>query len=53
MLNTLNIIGQKLRLVGEIYSFEAITMGNINATYKVTYKITDETLNLISFKGVF
>ena len=37
MYNTLKVIGQKFRLAGEIYSYEAITMGNINATYKVTY----------------
>ena len=52
MLNTLNTIGQKFRLVGEIYSFEAITMGNINATYKVTYKNPDETLKSYLFQRV-
>lgn len=37
MFNTLKEIGEKFRIKGELYSYEAITMGNINATYKVTY----------------
>ena len=42
--NTLKEIGQKFRLPGEIYSYDAITMGNINSTYKVTYTQNDNSL---------
>ncbi len=52
MYNTLKVIGQKFRLHGEIYSYEAITMGNINATYKVTYMREDETLKSYLFQRV-
>jgi len=37
MYSTLNEIGQKFRLNGELYSYDVITVGNINSTYKVTY----------------
>ena len=52
MYNTLKVIGQKFRLRGEIYSYDAITMGNINATYKVTYMREDETLKSYLFQRV-
>ena len=44
MYTTLNEIGQKFRLAGELYTYETITMGNINSTYKVTYMREDGTL---------
>ena len=37
MYDTLKIVGIKFRLPGELYSYDPITIGNINATYKVTY----------------
>ena len=52
MYNTLKEIGQKFRLVGEVYSYEAITMGNINSTYKVTYMRPDESLKSYLFQKV-
>ena len=52
MYNTLKVIGQKFRLRGEIYSYDAITMGNINTTYKVTYMREDETLKSYLFQRV-
>ena len=30
-------IGQKFRLVGELHSYDVITIENINSSYKVTY----------------
>ena len=52
MFNTLKEIGQKFRLQGEIYSFDAITMGNINSTYKVTYTQNDNSLKSYLFQRV-
>ena len=37
MYATLNEIGRKFKLAGELYNYEVITIGNINSTYKVTY----------------
>jgi len=50
--NTLKEIGQKFRLPGEIYSYDAITMGNINSTYKVTYTQNDNSLKSYLFQRV-
>ena len=47
MYSTLNAIGRKFGLCGELYSYETITIGNINTTYKVTY--TDKEMNLTSY----
>ena len=52
MFNTLTVIGKKFRLEGEIYSYQAISMGNINATYKVTYMRADDTLKSYLFQRV-
>lgn len=54
MFNTLKEIGQKFRLPGEIYSYDAITMGNINSTYKVTYMPSAEVEGfLITAQGIY
>ena len=50
--NTLKEIGQKFRLPGEIYSYDAITMGNINSTYKITYVQNDNSLKSYLFQRV-
>ena len=52
MYNTLTQVGQKFRLTGEIYSCDAIMMGNINSTYKVTYIRPDNTLQSYLFQKV-
>ncbi len=52
MYNTLQAIGQKFRLQGELYSYDAITMGNINSTYKVTYINNDGSLKSYLFQKV-
>ena len=52
MYDTLKAIGKKFRLVGEIYSYDTITMGNINSTYKVTYIKEDESLKPYLFQKV-
>lgn len=49
---TLNEIGQKFNLKGELYTYEAITMGNINSTYKVTYMTEDGDLTPYLFQRV-
>ena len=38
---TLEKIGQKFMLNGELHSYDALTSGIINGTYKVTYKQAD------------
>lgn len=52
MYNALTEIGKKFRLPGEVYSYNVITMGNINSTYKVTYTLPDETLKSYLFQRV-
>lgn len=52
MFNTLEEIGQKFRPPGEIDSCDAITMGNINSTYKVTYVQNDNSLKSYLFQRV-
>lgn len=52
MFNILTEIGQKFRLPGEIYSYDTITMGNINATYKVTYTQSNNSLKSYLFQRV-
>lgn len=50
--NTLKEIGQKFRLPGEIYSYDAITMGNIDSTNKVKYTQNDNSLKPYLFQRV-
>lgn len=52
MFELLTEIGQKFRLPGEIYSYDTITMGNINSTYKVTYTQSDSSLKSYLFQRV-
>lgn len=52
MYSVLKIVGQKFRLPGEIYSYDTITMGNINSTYKVTYTQNDNSLKSYLFQRV-
>lgn len=52
MYNTLAQVGKKFRLPGELYSYDAITIGNINSTYKVTYMRLDGTLKSYLFQKV-
>ena len=52
MYSVLNKIGQKFRISGELYSYQAITMGNINSTYKVTYTRDDNSLKSYLFQRV-
>ncbi len=52
MYSTLNEIGQKFRLTGELYTYEQITMGHINSTYKVTYLKDEGRLKPYLFQKV-
>ncbi len=52
MYSTLAEIGQKFRLKGELYSYKAVTIGNINSTYKVTYTEDEEILTSYLFQRV-
>ena len=52
MYDVLKTIGEKFRLPGELYSYEVITMGNINSTYKVTYTKPDGSLKSYLFQKV-
>jgi len=52
MYSILNQIGQKFKIQGELYSYDTITMGNINSTYKVTYMKADNTLKSYLFQRV-
>lgn len=52
MYSTLKEIGQKFRITGELYTYEPITMGHINSTYKVTYTKDDGSLKSYLFQRV-
>lgn len=52
MYSILKAVGQKFRLPGEIYSYDTITIGNINSTYKVTYTQNDSALKSYLFQRV-
>ncbi len=52
MYSTLNEIGKKFGLDGELYTYDVITMGNINSTYKVTYTLDDGSLTRYLFQRV-
>ncbi len=47
MLETLKQVGTKFRLPGTIYTYDIITIGKINSTYKVTYR--NDKYNLKSY----
>lgn len=52
MYDILKQVGKKFRLQGELYSYETITIGNINSTYKVTYMRDDHSLKNYLFQRV-
>lgn len=52
MYSTLKDIGRKFRLPGELYSYDVITIGNINSTYKVTYMNESGALKSYLFQKV-
>jgi hypothetical protein len=52
MHSTLEKIGRKFRLKGALHSYDAITVGIINATYKVTYKEEDGSFTDYLFQRV-
>lgn len=52
MYSTIKIIGEKFRLEGELYSYETITIGNINSTYKATYTREDGSVKSYLFQKV-
>lgn len=52
MYSTLIEIGHKFTLEGELYSYETITMGNINSTYKATYMKEDGSLTHYLFQRI-
>ena len=52
MFETLKQVGTHFRLPGTIYTYDTITLGNINATYKVTYQNSDKTLKSYLFQKV-
>lgn len=45
-------VGHKFRLPGELYTYEVITVGNINSTYKVTYTQSNDKLKSYLFQEV-
>lgn len=52
MLEALKQVGTKFRLPGTIYTYDAITIGNINSTYKVTYRNYKYSLKSYLFQKV-
>ena len=52
MFNTLKQVGEHFRLPDIIYSYDTITFGNINSTYKVTYRNDQYELKSYLFQRV-
>jgi hypothetical protein len=52
MFETIQKIGEKFRISGKLYSFDAINLGNINSTYKVTYQKEDGSFKRYLFQRV-
>lgn len=52
MFELLKKVGEKFCLPDEFYSYDAITLGNINATYKVTYRNSEKQLKPYLFQRV-
>ncbi|HAG12381.1 MAG TPA: mucin desulfatase [Ruminococcus sp.] len=52
MFETIKQIGTAFRLRGELYTFDVITNGNINMTYRVTYRRDDGTTKAYIFQRI-
>ena len=52
MFNTLKQVGEHFRLPDTIYTYDTITLGNINSTYKVTYRNDQYDLKSYLFQRV-
>ena len=52
MFETLKSVGEHFRLPGILYSYDTITLGNINSTYKVTYRNDKYELKSYLFQRV-
>ncbi|MBE6598965.1 MAG: aminoglycoside phosphotransferase family protein [Ruminococcaceae bacterium] len=52
MFETLRFVGEQFRLPGTLYSYETITLGNINSTYKATYRNDKYDLKSYLFQRV-
>ncbi len=52
MFETLKMVGEKFRLPGVLYTYDTITHGNINSTYKVTYRNDKYDLKSYLFQRV-
>ena len=52
MFEALKQVGYRFRISGELYSFDAITLGNINSTYKVTYQKENGSFKSYLFQKV-
>ncbi|MBQ4289777.1 MAG: aminoglycoside phosphotransferase family protein [Clostridia bacterium] len=50
LFDTLCMIGSRFQLPGTVYSFEQITQGNINSTYKVSYRMPDKSIKSYMFQ---
>ena len=50
--NTLNKMGKEFRLKGSFYAYDAIQTGNINSTYKVTFKEESGKLKSYIFQKI-
>ena len=52
MFETIRTIGEAFRLPGELYTYDTITNGNINTTYRVTYRNQDGSTKAYIFQRV-
>ena len=52
MFERIRKVGEKFRLPGQLYSFDVITQGNINSTYKVTYRDSNKKTKAYIFQKV-
>ena len=52
MFDKLKLVGEKFRLPGTLYSYDAIMQGNINSTYKGTFRLDNKTVKSFIFQKV-
>ena len=52
MFDILKQIGEKFRIPGTLYTYDVVTQGNINTTYRVTYRMDDKKIKSYIFQKV-
>lgn len=52
MFEKLKVVGEKFRIPGTLYSYDALTQGNINSTFRVTFRHEDKRTKSYIFQKI-